>query len=214
MASYKVVDADQLDAGMTATADAIRAKTGSADAVPWDSERGFADAVEGIEAGGEEIFFSPYGVGYVADTVLDSAKIVGGAWLNANELKSLELTEWNPTGAADLKSVNNASLIDTFQSTSLETLLLPKLQYGGHYWARYARGLKTVQLGSIGYPVSGGLASLIFTGCTQSDVTIAVYVDADTLADIPTGVSGSAPWGATNATIVYRNSTTGEVLTE
>lgn len=61
----KVIDSAALDAGMTATADAIRAKTGSADAIPWDSQRGFADAVEGIEAGrayseGDDVCFWDY----------------------------------------------------------------------------------------------------------------------------------------------------------
>lgn len=50
MATYKLVDEEKLDAAMTATADAIRAKTGSTDPIAWDSETGMSEAVEGISA--------------------------------------------------------------------------------------------------------------------------------------------------------------------
>lgn len=49
MANYKVVDTEKLDAGLVATADAIRAKTKSEDGISWSSERGFADAIEEIK---------------------------------------------------------------------------------------------------------------------------------------------------------------------
>lgn len=52
MAFDKVVDSTKLFAGMTATANAIRKKTGSADPIEWDESNGFKGAVEGIEAGG------------------------------------------------------------------------------------------------------------------------------------------------------------------
>lgn len=48
MAYDKVVDSAKLDAGMTATANAIRAKTGGSSAIPWDETTGFANAVGDI----------------------------------------------------------------------------------------------------------------------------------------------------------------------
>lgn len=48
MAYDKVVDSAKLDAGMTATANAIRAKTGGTGAIPWNETTGFADAVGDI----------------------------------------------------------------------------------------------------------------------------------------------------------------------
>lgn len=48
MAYDKVVDSAKLDAGMTATANAIRAKTGGTGAIPWKENTGFADAVGDI----------------------------------------------------------------------------------------------------------------------------------------------------------------------
>lgn len=48
MAYDKIVDSAKLDAGMTATANAIRAKTGGSSAIPWKENTGFADAVGDI----------------------------------------------------------------------------------------------------------------------------------------------------------------------
>ena len=83
----------------------------------------------------------------------------------------------------------------------------------GHYWFRECISLKNVQLGNIGIPVLLISSAYLFMNCKQTDLEITVYVDATTLADIPTDVTKNAPWGATNATIIYRNSTTGEVIT-
>ena len=49
MPNWKKIDADQLDADLTAIADAIRSKTGSIDPVPFDQ---MAQEIAGISAGG------------------------------------------------------------------------------------------------------------------------------------------------------------------
>lgn len=51
MAFDKVIDSAALDAGMTATANAIREKTGSTDPIVWDVSNGFKTAVKGIGGG-------------------------------------------------------------------------------------------------------------------------------------------------------------------
>ena len=51
MADYKVVDAEKLEAGLIATADAIREKTGNAEKIDWKGN-GMADQVDEVfEAG-------------------------------------------------------------------------------------------------------------------------------------------------------------------
>ena len=45
MAHDKVVDSAVLDAGMTATANAIRAKTNGTKSIPWENGKGFAEAI-------------------------------------------------------------------------------------------------------------------------------------------------------------------------
>lgn len=54
MAFDKVVDSAALDTAMTYTAGRIRAKTGSADQIAWDSAKGFGDAVDTITGGGAD----------------------------------------------------------------------------------------------------------------------------------------------------------------
>lgn len=50
MADYKVVDIEQLEAGLIATADAIRAKTGNTDQIDWKTN-GMADEINKISTG-------------------------------------------------------------------------------------------------------------------------------------------------------------------
>lgn len=51
MALDKIVDSTKLDAAMAYTANRIRTKTGSADEIVWDTEKGFGDAVDSITTG-------------------------------------------------------------------------------------------------------------------------------------------------------------------
>nr|DAT86715.1 MAG TPA: leucine-rich repeat protein [Caudoviricetes sp.] len=48
MAIDKAIDSGKLNGAMTSTADAIRAKTGDSASIPWDEDKGFADAVTAI----------------------------------------------------------------------------------------------------------------------------------------------------------------------
>ena len=50
MATYKVVDAEQLNADMTSVADSIRTKGGTTDALAWPD--GYKTAIEAIQTGG------------------------------------------------------------------------------------------------------------------------------------------------------------------
>lgn len=59
MAIDKAVDSGVLDTALTYTANRIRAKTGSADQIAWDAEKGFGDAVDGIQAGVGRLTFTP-----------------------------------------------------------------------------------------------------------------------------------------------------------
>ena len=96
---------------------------------------------------------------------------------------------------------------NTFENCSaLKNAYIESLPKYGHYFFKNCRALEEVQLGSIGHPVSV-LTTLTFVGCTQVGLTITVYVADD--AELPLA---STPWGATNATIIYRSSTSGEVI--
>ena len=52
VAVFKAVNTTALENAMEATADAIRTKKGTAEKITWDSSKGFATAINGIETGG------------------------------------------------------------------------------------------------------------------------------------------------------------------
>lgn len=96
---------------------------------------------------------------------------------------------------------------NTFDScTALKTAHIEALPKYNHYFFKGCTALEEAQLGSIGVPVTA-MTSLTFAQCTQSNLVITIYVADD--ATLP--LSGS-PYGATNATIIYRSATTGEVI--
>ena len=109
-------------------------------------------------------------------------------------------------------SIQGGANANPFYDSSIVTLELPSLQSNNTYIAAYCEKLQTVILGSVGVAVNS-LYGGAFRDCTNPNLTITIYVDAATLADIPEAVSGSSPFGAVNATIIYKNSTTGEVIT-
>lgn len=98
--------------------------------------------------------------------------------------------------------------------SQLETLNFPNMSNDQYAWRdsatfRGCTSLKNVQFGSIGhsaYPTGESTRSP-FAMCKQADLTITIYVPDD--AELPIA---NQPWGATNATIVYRSVTTGEVI--
>ena len=101
---------------------------------------------------------------------------------------------------------------DPFSNSSIVTLELPSLKEDKDYIAAYCEKLQTAILGSVGGAVKE-MYYQAFRDCTNPNLIITIYVDAATLADIPAAVSGNSPFGAVNATIIYKNSTTGEVIT-
>lgn len=69
--------------------------------------------------------------------------------------------------------------------------------------------------GSIGYPVTSiDSRAFAFNENKGTGWTCVLYVNAQTLADIPSAVKDTSPWGANFlSNIIYKNSTTGEVIT-
>lgn len=113
---------------------------------------------------------------------------------------------------AGLTNIRGGANPNLFSNSSIITLELPSLKQNNTTIAADCEKLQTVTLGSVGVAVSS-MYDRAFGGCINPNLTITIYVDAATLADIPTAVSGSSPFGAVNATIIYKNSTTGEVIT-
>ena len=96
--------------------------------------------------------------------------------------------------------------------TSLKTVYLPKIT-GLNADAIAARGvfrnctaLESVQIGSVGYSVT--ILNNNFYGCTQTGLTITIYTTSAYADTALTNIRN----GATNATIIIKDSTTGETL--
>lgn len=70
MAYDKLIDSAQLDSALTATADAIRAKTGGSSKIAWDATKGFADAIASL-VGAKTGTFTPTYPGYGKDTTVN-----------------------------------------------------------------------------------------------------------------------------------------------
>lgn len=193
-------------------ADAIRGKTGKSDGLTLDQMPG---EIEGIETGGgEEVYFSSTGNMYTRNTVIpvpqDGAFYAQSHFFKAVNMESIICNA--PVGAfsnfstflyfcTSLKSAKFPMLSGTLQASNTKNMF------------QGCTALETAEIGSVGNSVLQ-IAANAFSGCTQKGLTITIYTDGETLADITTNLTNYAPWGATNATIVYRNSTTGEVITE
>lgn len=167
---------------------------------------------------GNELYYSSKGIAY--GKKMELPKIwQGKAYLyeGCTKLKELICNDPNVIGGSNATSIfyyfNNCN--------GLEIAKFPFLQGIGNNFVEYFLGhctsLREAQFGSIGHPVSTfddtSYNKKVFTGCVQSGLTITIYVDANTLADVPVAVSEYAPWGATNATVIYRSSESGEMLT-
>lgn len=183
--------------------DAVREKTGKSDLITSGI---MADEISGIEAGGE-VKYATDGKIYVENVIVpDTVTTLPQNCYAIAGIKSIYAPEVTKLGGHYcFGNVWN----------SLQALICPKLTAWGEsiYWCR-GGDLHEVQAGSIEHPVTQMASKIGFDVNKNTDLVITIYVDADTIADVPTDISDYQPFGATNATIVYRNSTTGEVIAE
>lgn len=84
MAEYKLVDAEQLDGAMLATAEAIREKSDSTELIEWNVETGYAAPIRAIKGGGDLNFE------VIGGTVRPSSPSKNTIWVNTPN----EITGW------------------------------------------------------------------------------------------------------------------------
>lgn len=209
MAYDKVIDSAQLDANLTAVADAIRSKTGKTDKLTLEQMPG---EIEGIQSGGGEYYTANGGMIYVPHMVIEqspnstiqSSTANGSNWYR--EADKLITYRTNILTGGDNMFRACVNMTD-FVMTAGGAI-------DNNGWClNLCTGLKNVQFGSVGNPIESFKNPDYFRGCTQSYLVITVYVDKNTIADAQ-AICPGIPGYATNATIIYRNSTTGEVITE
>lgn len=187
-----------------------------------ETEGKYCEADIGISytsPGGGTLYYTSNGVAYMP--YMDMPKLWLGKtemYRDAVELVSVTCGDTRLLGGSAGNGANSM-----FKGcTKLETVTMPYIQGAASSWVDNifmdCTSLKTASFGSVGYPISqfnntSNSTLKVFRNDTQNDLTITLFVDASVLADIPSAVTQYAPWGATNATVVYRNSTTGEVIT-
>ncbi len=190
----------------TALLDAIRSKGGTSALMTAAQAKAAVEAIE-TGGGGVEGSYSSYGNFYPNEIVYPSSvtdlRVLYSGTGGANNVVSI----------AGLGRTTNQAPGNQFRGMSnLKTVNLPR---ACHFYAtafRDCHKLESVELGSVGYPVVVTRGTM-FQYDTQA-FTITMYVDASTLAEANAiaDVGALAPWGATNATIIFKSSTTGEVL--
>lgn len=196
-------------AALTYTAARIRVKTGGTDPITWDTVKGFGDAVDAIPAGGETFYRTAEGMAYTPHEVWTAISTSPSRFRNNLFRGATELIdfEWDVGG-------NLGDLYVFYDCPKLVSVKLPKctgMWLGNtHCFNSANTALRTVQLGSIGTPVirmDAGPFAL------PGPITLTLFVDAETLDDVPTLVKDNVPkyWPA-NTTVIYKKSTTGEVI--
>lgn len=212
MAYDRVVDSSELDADLTAIANAIRSKTGKTDGLTLEQMPG---EIEGIEAGGSggEIFFVPdTGVMYKPHMKYISGGIVGNhnfspRYSGAPELITFETDLVGNGYFMDQKCFQNCPKLESVTLSRIGKVITPMDMFSN------SKNLKKVQYGSVGFPVTA-LSDGRLLRNSASGLEFTVYVDATTIEEIPGDIKNSAPWGNATAIIIYRDSTTGEVIAE
>lgn len=206
-----------VDANTTLT-DGINALTTYANEVTSGSDTTLSEAVATLAAGygqggGDTVYCGSYGALYTVDTVTDSTRADTGF----RECEYLETITHSEATSVSLYAGG-------FNCVALKSVTVPKCATYPNYFIRQQGSsycnLESVTLGSIGYPVTNLTGANWRYGCHAATLTVTIYVDATILADIPTAVSSYAegndiyaPSGST-VTVVYKNSTTGEAITE
>lgn len=122
MAFDKVIDSTQLDSAMTYTANRIRNKTGGADQIAWDPDKGFGDAVDAITGGGAD---------YSAEDAILTRSIAGaysndrittvgvGAFLGCQALTVIDLPNVTQVKRNAFESCKNLQTINLPKATNL-----------------------------------------------------------------------------------------------
>lgn len=193
---------------LTYTAGRIRAKTGGTDAITWDESKGFGDAVDAIPEG-ETFYRTAEGMAYTPHEVWTAVASPASGYRNhmfrgAAELISFECDFSGLLGSQYIFA--NCPKLQSVKLTKCTGMWLGNTNaFGASNLA-----LSAVELGSIGTPVIRMDAGLFKI---PGPLTLTLFVDAETLDDIPTLVKDNVPkfWPA-NTTVIYKNSTTGDVI--
>ena len=168
--------------------------------------------------GGETTYYADSGLMYTANMVMPKLFLTptDGLYKNAAELVSIVCNDTRMLGGSGPNRIN-----EYFNNCpKLTSVEFPYIQGLANTYVDRVFGncpnLTTAIFGSVGYPITAfanvSVTNSPFRYDSQAGLTITIYVNAAALADIPADVAAKQPWGADNATVVYRSSVTGEII--
>lgn len=167
--------------------------------------------INGYGQDSEEVYYTSGGVPYYKNMVfpdsVDSSPDT--AFQNATYIEQLEWT-------ADLSGVTfNTDQIFRYCS-NIKSFRMPKPPLFGpnlSYLIGMGSDVEEVIIGSVGHPYVGETSfNTALLNNSSARPTITFYLNISSLDDLPDIFQTGSPWGCENATIVYRSSVTGEVL--
>lgn len=209
MALDKAIDSAQLDADLTAVADAIRAKGGTSDALAFPS--GFVEAVEAIQAGGGDSDSLLSRLNNTITTYTNSTltSLNDYSFASCTNLESVSLEactsvgDWAFFGCSKLSNINLPNLksvsgTNTFKGCKLTDFRVPK------YEASIVQGMfvncKSLKCVDMGFATGFGWDP--FNGCSALDTLI---LRRDALVSLPNAsfLSSTQFKSSGNGGIVY-----------
>lgn len=167
--------------------------------------------VDYVKSGGDIAYWGDEGCLYYKDMVIPSTNVTTSYYL----CEYLE-TIYAPNATSFNNNAGGSNCLN------LKSVHYPKCSTFGNYFIRQQGSsynkLESIIIGSIGNPVTK-LTNNWRYGSHAMTLTVTIYVNANTIADIPSDITSYAagnnvfaPSGST-VTIIYKNSTTGEVIT-
>lgn len=196
MATYKVVDADQLDADMTALANAIRTKGGTSGSLAWPE--GYKSAVEAIETGGGNKALDALISRDITEVESDATKVGNYAFYMCRKLvavdcpKATSVSGYAFNTCSELKSVSlpkvrSLSVYAFRDCDALTALKLPSVTSVDTSSISRCAALTTVDLpviSSIGGNAFNGDSALVAV-LLRSTATVAVLTSSNAFANTP-----------------------------
>lgn len=152
MAYDKVVDGTQLNGALTATADAIRDKTGASASIPWDMSAGFSAAIAAIPTGG--------GGTDAEDAIIE--RTISGPYSNSRvtKLGPYAFAYCTLLAGVDLPAVTLISSTAFYSCSRLASVSVPACSTVGVNAFAYCSALRTISL-----PACVNLATGAFLKC-------------------------------------------------
>lgn len=160
-------------------------------------------------SGGEKMYYEPQtGCYYPKNLDITVTPPSTAGFMTSRYAYCSELETAIVRGTSSIGNSSGAGASVFARCPKLKSIILTDGCGSNTYIAEGSPILENIQLGSIGHPVTAIYRNAFNqSGTSAPSKTITVYV-----ADDATLPLANSPWGYTNATVIYRSATSGEVI--